>query len=129
MTGDLTSARRDLTSARRYLTSARRDLQERTKDNSKESETFREHLAVRTAEYVEEMLSPHFGGLMQFVRDAEAMVERGDSEALRREERESMGWDGMGWDGMGDGRLLRERGDGESWDNEIARVECRLWAS
>ena len=63
------------------------DHQERTKDNSKESESFRELLAVRTAEYVEETLSPHFGALMQFVRDAEAMVERGDSEALKREER------------------------------------------
>ncbi|XP_043239477.1 vacuolar protein sorting-associated protein 52 homolog isoform X3 [Amphibalanus amphitrite] len=62
-------------------------IMERTKDNSKESETFRELLAVRTAEYVEETLSPHFGGLMQFVRDAEAMVERGDAEALKREER------------------------------------------
>ena len=46
---------------------------------------------MRTAEYVEETLSPHFGGLMQFVRDAEAMVERGDSEALKREERKSPG--------------------------------------
>ena len=73
--------------------------QERTKDNSKESETFRELLAMRTAEYVEETLQPHFGGLMQFVRDAEAMVERGDAEALRREEREFDA--GGGEDGMG----------------------------
>ncbi|XP_037080746.1 vacuolar protein sorting-associated protein 52 homolog [Pollicipes pollicipes] len=62
-------------------------IMERTKDNSKESESFRDLLAVRTAEYVEEILAPHFGGLMQLVRDAEAMVERADMDALRAEER------------------------------------------
>lgn len=47
-------------------------LMEHTRDNSREAEAFREQLSIRSAEYVEEILSPHFGGIIQYIRDAEA---------------------------------------------------------
>lgn len=47
-------------------------LMEHTRDNSREAEAFRTELTGRSAEYVEEILSPHFGGIVQFIRDAEA---------------------------------------------------------
>ena len=40
-------------------------------ENSSESESFQQLLNKRTMEYVEEILSPHFGGLIAFVRDCE----------------------------------------------------------
>ena len=43
-------------------------LMERTRDNSKEAETFREQLSARSSEYVEEILQPHFGGIVHFVK-------------------------------------------------------------
>lgn len=46
-------------------------LMERTRDNSKEAEVFRELLSNRSAEYVEEILAPHFGGIIQFVKESE----------------------------------------------------------
>ncbi|XP_036328736.1 vacuolar protein sorting-associated protein 52 homolog isoform X2 [Rhagoletis pomonella] len=42
-------------------------LMEHTRDNSKEAESFREQLNARSAEYVEEILAPHVGGIIQFV--------------------------------------------------------------
>lgn len=52
-------------------------LMEHTRDNSREAEAFRTMLTGRSAEYVEEILSPHFGGIVQFVRDAEAAAATG----------------------------------------------------
>ncbi|UYV71586.1 VPS52 [Cordylochernes scorpioides] len=64
-------------------------LQERTKgaEDSREAESLKELLSARTQEYVEEALAPHFGGLITFVRDGEKMVERGQMEQLRREDK------------------------------------------
>jgi hypothetical protein len=61
-------------------------VQERTRDNSKEAESFREQLNTRSAEYVEEILSPHFGGIMQFVKEGEALVEKGQADELKHHE-------------------------------------------
>jgi len=44
-------------------------------ENSSESESFQQLLNKRTMEYVEEILSPHFGGLIAFVRDCERIIE------------------------------------------------------
>lgn len=44
---------------------------ERTRDNTKEAESFREQLSARSNEYVEEILSPHIGGLIGFVKECE----------------------------------------------------------
>lgn len=46
-------------------------LMERTRDNTKEAEAFREQLTARSNEYVEEILGPHIGGIIQFVKDCE----------------------------------------------------------
>lgn len=62
-------------------------LMERTTEDSKESESFKELLTARTQEFIEEILSPHFGGMISFVKDCEVHIERGSSESLRHEER------------------------------------------
>ncbi|XP_054282632.1 vacuolar protein sorting-associated protein 52 homolog [Macrosteles quadrilineatus] len=61
-------------------------LMERTRDSSKEMDSFREQLSGRSAEYVEEILSPYFGGVMQFVKEGEALVEKGQGDALKKQE-------------------------------------------
>lgn len=65
-------------------------LVERTKDNSKEANAFREQLNLRSGEFVEEILQPHFGGMIQFVKDCEVMVEKEQIEELKRQERRSL---------------------------------------
>lgn len=86
-------------------------LMEHTRDNSKEAEAFREQLTNRSSEYVEEILAPHFGGMIQFIKDCEQMVEKeqviffhlfvyndvaltkdscSQTEELRRQERRSL---------------------------------------
>lgn len=60
---------------------------ERTKEDSKESENIKQQLNKRIQDFVEELLYPHFGGMMAFVKDCEAYIEKGDSEALQREEK------------------------------------------
>ncbi|XP_058792719.1 vacuolar protein sorting-associated protein 52 homolog isoform X2 [Phymastichus coffea] len=61
-------------------------LMERTRDNSKEAESFREQLNARSAEYVEEILMPHFGGIIQLVKESEVLIEKGQVEELKRQE-------------------------------------------
>ncbi|OXU25315.1 hypothetical protein TSAR_013035 [Trichomalopsis sarcophagae] len=61
-------------------------LMERTRDNSKEAESFKEQLNARSAEYVEEILSPHFGGIIQLVKESEVLLEKGQMEDLKRQE-------------------------------------------
>ncbi|CAK9833190.1 Vacuolar protein sorting-associated protein 52 homolog [Anthophora retusa] len=61
-------------------------LMERTRDNSKEAESFRDQLNTRSSEYVEEILSPHFGGIIQFVKESEVMIEKGQTDDSKRQE-------------------------------------------
>lgn len=65
-------------------------LMERTRDNSKEAESIREQLTARSNEYVEEILSPHFGGIMHFVKDCEQFYEKQQMDELRNQERRSL---------------------------------------
>ena len=60
---------------------------ERTKDDSKESETFREQLKSRSDEFAEQMLEQHFGALIGWLKEAERKLDAGDIEGLRQEER------------------------------------------
>uniref|UniRef100_A0A4X1TEE5 Vacuolar protein sorting-associated protein 52 homolog n=1 Tax=Sus scrofa TaxID=9823 RepID=A0A4X1TEE5_PIG len=60
-------------------------LMERAADDSKEVESFQQLLNARTQEFIEELLSP-FWGLVAFVKEAEALIERGQAERLRGEE-------------------------------------------
>ncbi|XP_015510858.2 vacuolar protein sorting-associated protein 52 homolog [Neodiprion lecontei] len=61
-------------------------LMERTRDNSKEAESFREKLNARSSEYVEEVLSPHFGGIIQLVKETEALSDKGQVEYFKQHE-------------------------------------------
>lgn len=47
---------------------------------------FREHLSTRSAEYVEEVLRPHFGACMQFVKEGEAIAAKGRIDEFKRQE-------------------------------------------
>lgn len=48
-------------------------------------------------EFIEEILSPPFGGMIAFVKEAEALLEKGQLERLKNEEGELKvgGWDGL----------------------------------
>lgn len=59
---------------------------EKTSGESKEAESFRNHFALRTAEYVEDILQPHFGDVIQFSKEAELLIERHEESKLREQE-------------------------------------------
>ena len=62
-------------------------FQEKTTDDSKETASFKELLSARIQEYIEEILSPYFGGMISFVKDCELIIESGNSvEVLKRHE-------------------------------------------
>uniref|UniRef100_A0A8V5GYS9 Vacuolar protein sorting-associated protein 52 homolog n=1 Tax=Melopsittacus undulatus TaxID=13146 RepID=A0A8V5GYS9_MELUD len=61
-------------------------LMERAVEESKEVEGFQQLLSARTQEFIEELLSPPFGGMIAFVKEAEALLEKGELERLRGEE-------------------------------------------
>lgn len=65
-------------------------LMEHTRDNSKEAEAFREQLSARSGEYVEEILAPHFGGIIQFIKDCEHMLDKELTDEFQRQERRSL---------------------------------------
>uniref|UniRef100_A0A8C3CPZ9 VPS52 subunit of GARP complex n=1 Tax=Cairina moschata TaxID=8855 RepID=A0A8C3CPZ9_CAIMO len=72
-------------------------LMERAVEESKEVEGFQQLLSARTQEFIEEILSPPFGGMIAFVKEAEALIEKGQQERLRGEEgdtRVPLGWGG-----------------------------------
>ena len=48
-----------------------------TSEESKESESFKTLLHARIQEFVEEVLSPYFGGMVAFVKDTEMLLEKG----------------------------------------------------
>uniref|UniRef100_A0A3P8RY73 Vacuolar protein sorting-associated protein 52 homolog n=1 Tax=Amphiprion percula TaxID=161767 RepID=A0A3P8RY73_AMPPE len=55
---------------------------EETTDDSKEVEGFQQLLL----EFIEEILSPPFGGMIAFVKEAEALMEKGQLDRLKNEE-------------------------------------------
>uniref|UniRef100_A0A8C6M9P3 Vacuolar protein sorting-associated protein 52 homolog n=1 Tax=Nothobranchius furzeri TaxID=105023 RepID=A0A8C6M9P3_NOTFU len=61
-------------------------VQERAADDSKEVESFQQLLLARTQEFIEEILSPPFGGMIAFVKEAEALMEKGQLDRLKNEE-------------------------------------------
>uniref|UniRef100_UPI0037E78D34 vacuolar protein sorting-associated protein 52 homolog isoform X2 n=1 Tax=Semicossyphus pulcher TaxID=241346 RepID=UPI0037E78D34 len=61
-------------------------LMERAADDSKEVEGFQQLLLARTQEFIEEILSSPFGGMIAFVKEAEALVEKGQLDRLKNEE-------------------------------------------
>jgi vacuolar protein sorting-associated protein 52 len=65
-------------------------LMQRTRDNSKEAEAFREQLTARSTEYAEEILMKNIGGIINFVKDCEHYLEKDQKEELQRQERRSL---------------------------------------
>uniref|UniRef100_A0A671PS70 Vacuolar protein sorting-associated protein 52 homolog n=1 Tax=Sinocyclocheilus anshuiensis TaxID=1608454 RepID=A0A671PS70_9TELE len=61
-------------------------LMERAADDSKEVEGFQQLLLARTQEFIEEILSPPFGGMITFVKESEALMEKGQLDKLRTDE-------------------------------------------
>ncbi len=61
-------------------------FQERIRNNSKEVDTFRSLLDARSVEYVEEILSPHFGGIIQYVKEGELLIEQDCLDELKKQE-------------------------------------------
>ncbi|XP_060916043.1 vacuolar protein sorting-associated protein 52 homolog isoform X1 [Labrus mixtus] len=61
-------------------------LMERAADDSKEVEGFQQLLLARTQEFIEEILSAPFGGMIAFVKEAEGLVEKGQLDRLKNEE-------------------------------------------
>ncbi|XP_030053082.1 vacuolar protein sorting-associated protein 52 homolog [Microcaecilia unicolor] len=61
-------------------------LTERAVDDSKEVEIFQQLLTARTQEFIEEILSPPFGGMIAFVKESESLIEKGLLERLKNEE-------------------------------------------
>ncbi|XP_023342298.1 vacuolar protein sorting-associated protein 52 homolog [Eurytemora carolleeae] len=60
---------------------------ERTKEETKESDAFREQLRSRSEEFVEQILQAHFGYLIQWINEAERKLEKGDIDGLKQEEK------------------------------------------
>ncbi|XP_059412927.1 vacuolar protein sorting-associated protein 52 homolog [Carassius carassius] len=61
-------------------------LMERAAGDSKEVEGFQQLLLARTQEFIEEILSPPFGGMIAFVKESEALMEKGQLDKLRNDE-------------------------------------------
>lgn len=58
-------------------------FQEKTREDSRECERLKELLGQRTAEYIEEVLAPHFGGMLTFVRETDHFIANNNTEALK----------------------------------------------
>ncbi|XP_072315717.1 vacuolar protein sorting-associated protein 52 homolog [Eucyclogobius newberryi] len=61
-------------------------LMERAADDSKEVEGFQQLLLARTQEFIEEILSAPFGGMISFVKEAEGLMEKGQLDKLKNDE-------------------------------------------
>lgn len=57
------------------------------KEESKDTEEIKLQLNKRIQEIVEELLYPHFGSLICFVKDCEVYLERDDQDSLKRNEK------------------------------------------
>ncbi|CAB1351104.1 unnamed protein product [Coregonus sp. 'balchen'] len=61
-------------------------LMERAADDSKEVEGFQQLLQARNQEFIEEILSSPFGGMIAFVKESEALIEKGQLDRLKNDE-------------------------------------------
>lgn len=61
-------------------------LLERKKDDSSEAELLRTQLNKKIIDFVDEVLYPHFGQLITFVKEVETLLEKNDAELLKRYE-------------------------------------------
>lgn len=58
-------------------------LSEKTREDSRECERLKELLGQRTGEYIEEVLAPHFGGMLTFVRETDHLIANNNIDALK----------------------------------------------
>nr|CAH7754357.1 unnamed protein product [Callosobruchus chinensis] len=65
-------------------------IMERTRDNSKEAEVFRQRLSAKSGEYAEQILHPQFGELIQYVKECEYYMEHADMKHLKQLEPKSI---------------------------------------
>ncbi|KAJ8966743.1 hypothetical protein NQ317_012675 [Molorchus minor] len=65
-------------------------IMERTRDNSKEAETFKSRLAAKSGEYAEQILFPHFGEMIQYVKECEYYFEHAKIKELKEMEPKSI---------------------------------------
>src|SRR5699024_861297 len=61
-------------------------LLERKKEDSSEAELMRDQLNKKIVDFVEEMLYPHFGAMISFVKECDSLIERNDVETLKKYE-------------------------------------------
>lgn len=61
--------------------------QSNVREDSKDTEEIKLQLTKRIQEIVEELLYPHFGFMICFVKDCEVFLERDDQESLKRNEK------------------------------------------
>lgn len=61
-------------------------LQEQSLDSCKESQSFKQLVSKRVHDLVNELIYPHFGPMITFVKDCEAFIERNDLGSLKKEE-------------------------------------------
>lgn len=65
-------------------------IMERTRDNCKEAETFKSRLAAKSGEYAEQILFPHFGEMIQYVKECEHYFEHSKLNELKTMETKSL---------------------------------------
>ncbi|KAL1491499.1 hypothetical protein ABEB36_012088 [Hypothenemus hampei] len=65
-------------------------IMERTRDNCKEAETFKSRLSAKSGEYAEQILFPHFGEMIQYVKECEHYFEQAKLDELKRMESKSL---------------------------------------
>lgn len=65
-------------------------IMERARDNCKEAETFKSRLVARSGEYAEVILFPHFGELIQYVKECEHYYETAKEKEIKKLESKSM---------------------------------------
>lgn len=65
-------------------------IMERTRDNCKEAETFKSRLASKSGEYAEQIIFPHFGEMIQFVKECEHCFEHSKLNELKGLENKSL---------------------------------------
>ncbi|CAG9862895.1 unnamed protein product [Phyllotreta striolata] len=58
-------------------------IMERTRDNSKEAEVFKSRLGSKSGEYAEQILFPHFGEMIQYVKECEHYFENAKVKELK----------------------------------------------
>ncbi|KAI2807176.1 Vacuolar protein sorting-associated protein 52 [Blomia tropicalis] len=61
-------------------------LLERKKEDSNEAEMMREQLNKKIIGFVDEMLYPHFGSMITFIKECDGLIDRNETEALKKYE-------------------------------------------